>query len=94
MCSSPVCSGIIVTRDKNTQHFYVHEVIIEERTDMPFKTGNANLSANPGGTSSPSIISLLDKIIKVKEVSKNNAENNERYSFHTKNNTEDGSLCY
>ena len=81
----PYFEGVIVTRDKNTQRFYVHEVITEERTDMPFKTGNANLSANPGGTSSPSVISLLDKIRKVKEVSENNAENNERYSLPTKN---------
>lgn len=81
----PYFEGVIVTRDKNTQRFYVHEVITEERTDMPFKTGNANLSAKPGGTSSPSVISLLDKIRKVKEVSENDAENNERYSLPTKN---------
>ena len=59
--------GVIVTRNANTQRFYVHEVITEERTEMPFKTGNANLSAKPGGNSSPSVISLLDKIRNVKE---------------------------
>lgn len=59
--------GVIVTRNADTQRFYVHEVITEERTEMPFKTGNANLSAKPGGNSSPSIISLLDKIRNVKE---------------------------
>lgn len=59
--------GVIVTRNADTQRFYVHEVITEERTEMPFKTGNANLSAKPGGNSSPSVISLLDKIRNVKE---------------------------
>lgn len=59
--------GVIVTRNADTQRFYVHEVITEERTEMPFKTGNAGLSAKPGGNSSPSIISLLDKIRNVKE---------------------------
>lgn len=59
-----------------SQRFYVHEVIAEERTDMPFKTGDANSSAKPGGTSSPSVISLLDKIKNVKEGFENDAENN------------------
>ena len=43
---------------------------------MPFKTGDANSSAKPGGTSSPSVISLLDKIKNVKEGFENDAENN------------------
>ena len=59
--------GVIVTRNADTQRFYVHEVITEERTEMPFKTGDAGLSAKPGGNSSPSVISLLDKIRNVKE---------------------------
>ena len=52
------------------QRFYAHEIINEERTEMPFKTGNADLSAKPGGNSSPFAVSLPDKIRNVKENSR------------------------
>ncbi len=65
--NTPYYEGVIIIRDKKTQRFYVHEVITEKRTDTSFKTGADNKVRNSGDISSPSIISLLDKIRDVKE---------------------------
>ncbi len=65
--NTPYYEGVIILRDNKTQRFYLHEVITEKRTDMPFKTGADNKVGNSGGISSPSIISLLQKLQIVKE---------------------------
>ncbi len=64
---APFYEGVIVIREKDNQRFYLHEVLTERRTDSPFKTGTASNSGTPGGKSSPSVISLLEKIWIVKE---------------------------
>lgn len=75
--NAPYYEGVIVIRDSKTQRFYVHEVITEKRTDMSFKTGADNKIGKSGDTSSPSILSLLDKIRVVKEnLTTEQADNN------------------
>lgn len=66
--------GIVLTRQKAENRFYVHEVMTTENGALPFKTGTRK--GDPSGNT-PSMYSILDKIRAVK----NKAVSNEKYSL-------------
>lgn len=57
-------AAIIAIRSRNTNLFYLHEVMTTKNGAMPFKTG-ARKSGLPSGDA-PSIFSILDRIVEVK----------------------------
>ena len=69
----PYYEAIIVRRTSQYQKFYVHEVLTQEKKDMPFKTRNGSDTVAPGGN--PSIFSLLQKIQNVNTSISENSEN-------------------
>lgn len=57
-------SAVIAIRSRNTNLFYVHEVLTTKNGAMPFKTG-ARKSGLPSGDA-PSIFSILNRLVEVK----------------------------
>ena len=57
-------AAVIAIRSRNTNLFYLHEVMTTKNGAMPFKTG-ARKSGLPSGDA-PSIFSILDRIVEVK----------------------------
>lgn len=57
-------AAVIAIRSRNTNLFYVHEVLTTKNGAMPFKTG-ARKSGVPSGDA-PSIISILNRLVEVK----------------------------
>lgn len=70
----PYLMGVVAIKSRETNRFYLHEVLTEKDGAAPFKTGARNDSGLPGGDT-PSIVSILDK---VREVKRNTGTN--RYS--------------
>lgn len=67
-------AAVILIRSRQTNRFYVHEVLTTKNGAMPFKTGALN-KGDPSGDA-PSIFSILDKIRGVK----NGMDAQERFS--------------
>ena len=59
-------AGIVLTRDEKANHFYVHEVLLNEKGTAPFKTGTGQTNRVPGGDV-PSVLSLLRQVQEVKD---------------------------
>lgn len=59
-------AGIVLTRDEKANHFYVHEVLLNEKGTTPFKTGIGQINRVPGGDV-PSVLSLLHQVQEVKD---------------------------
>lgn len=59
-------AGIVLTRDEKANHFYVHEVLLNEKGTTPFKTGIGQINRVPGGDV-PSVLSLLRQVQEVKD---------------------------
>lgn len=59
-------AGIVLTRDEKANHFYVHEVLLNEKGTTPFKTGTGQTNRVPGGDV-PSVLSLLRQVQEVKD---------------------------
>lgn len=57
-------AAVIAIRSRNTNLFYVHEVLTTKNGAMPFKTG-ARKSGLPSGDA-PSIFSILNRLVEVK----------------------------
>ena len=80
IAQEPYYMGAIVIRQeaKGDQRYYLHEVLIEKRTDSPFKTGDLSL---PGGESYPSLISLLQKVKEIKNDVKQGQKSGKSFSL-------------
>jgi|GEM_PF-859922 len=71
--------GVVLTRSRGENRFYLHEVLTQKDDARPFKTG-ANISVGlPGGKTS-SIINLLQKVREVKSNLSTENDENTRYS--------------
>ena len=68
-------SAVIAIRSRNTNLFYVHEVLTTKNGAMPFKTG-ARKSGLPSGDA-PSIFSILNRIVEVKNNGEVSSEQNQ-----------------
>jgi len=68
-------SAVIAIRSRNTNLFYVHEVLTTRNGAMPFKTG-ARKSGLPSGDA-PSIFSILNRIVEVKNNGKDSSGDNQ-----------------
>lgn len=54
-------AGVVLLRSRDTNRFYVHEVLTTENGASPFKTGASSKRGLPGGDA-PSVISLLRQV--------------------------------
>jgi len=76
--SNEYYEGVIVLKEENADRYYLHEVLaITKGAGSPFWTGDpSKRSAFPGGDSTPSLISILQKLVNInKNLAETNGEN-------------------
>lgn len=79
---NPYMMGVVLTRKNGGNQFYVHEVLTEsEEGAAPFWTGTIK-DGTPGGDT-PSVLSLLQKVLEVKK-------NQSNFSVDTENSETEG----
>ncbi|MCC7085201.1 MAG: hypothetical protein IT427_09365 [Pirellulales bacterium] len=67
IADKPYLAAALIRRDKNTQRFYLHEVVLKEKLQQDtFKTGaSADESGEPSGVSTGAIRSILRNLLPV-----------------------------
>ena len=69
--------GAIVMRNANTQRYYLHELITQERGNQPFKTRASLSSVLPGGQVPPKLTSILERVREINRSGGNETENSQ-----------------
>ena len=69
--------GAIVMRNANTQRYYLHELITQERGNQPFKTRASLSSVLPGGQVPPTLTSILERVREINRSGGNETENSQ-----------------
>jgi hypothetical protein len=80
--NEPHFMGAVVIRRNENQRFYLHEVVTDDGTALPFKTGVVKTDGGSGGQSRSSLVNILRELRDVKresgntELSRENIERN------------------